>query len=220
MPASLHLALLAVSWILYAAVHSLLASTRAKQAVQRRFPDHYRTYRLVYNGLAGLLLIPPLWLLASYPGSPLWHWPAPLDWLADAAALLAVGGFGWSLRYYDTGEFLGTRQLRNAPAEAEDQTPLTLSPLHRWVRHPWYFLGLVIIWTREMNTALLITAVMLTLYLVIGSRLEDNKLIATYGDAYRRYRARVPGLLPLPWRHLSPQEAANLLREAHNAQKT
>jgi methanethiol S-methyltransferase len=218
MPASLHLVLLAVSWALYAAVHSLLASISAKRLVQQRFPRHYRRYRLIYNGLAGILLIPPLWLLATWPGGLLWHWPVPLNWLADAAALLAVAGFGWSLRYYDTAEFLGTRQLRKAPGTLLDQAPLALSPLHRWVRHPWYFLGLVIIWTREMNAAMLVTAVALTLYLVIGSRLEESKLVATYGDVYRRYRDRVPGLLPLPWRHLSPQEAADLLRQGNDRQ--
>ena len=35
---------------------------------------------------------------------------------------------------------------------------MSLSPLHRWVRHPWYFLGLLILWTQEMNAALLVTA--------------------------------------------------------------
>lgn len=219
MSAGFHLVLLATSWVLYAGVHSLLASLSAKRLIQRRFPDHYQGYRLAYNGLAALLLIPPLWLLASYPDSPLWHWPVPLNWLADATALLAVAGFGWSLRYYDTGEFMGTRQLK-VPATLLDQAPLTLSPLHRWVRHPWYFLGLVIIWTREMNAALLVTAVMLTVYLVIGSRLEDAKLIATYGDTYRRYRDKVPGLLPLPWRHLSSQDAARLLQQDNDEHAT
>jgi protein-S-isoprenylcysteine O-methyltransferase Ste14 len=214
MSATLHLTLLAVSWMLYATVHSLLASTPAKRVLQRRYPRHYRTYRLVYNLLAVILLVPPLWLLAAYAGGPLWHWPPPLDRLADLAALLAVAGFAWSLRYYDTGEFLGTRQLGSTTPTLADEVPLTLSPLHRWVRHPWYFLGLVIVWTREMNAALLVTAVMLSLYLVIGSRLEDAKLIATYGDAYRRYRDSIPGLLPLPWRHLSKEEAEGIQRQS------
>jgi len=214
MSAASHLILLAISWTVYAAVHSLLASTRVKRAFQRRFPRHYRGYRLTYNLLAGVLLIPPLWLLAGYTGEPLWRWPVPLNWLADLAALLAVAGFGWSLRYYDSGEFLGTRQLASSHLPVQDQAPLTLSPLHRWVRHPWYFLGLVILWTREMNAALLLTAVMLSLYLVIGSRLEDTKLIAIYGDAYRRYRDRVPGLLPVPWRYLSRAEAADIQQQS------
>jgi len=220
MPDTLHLVLLALSWGLYAVLHSLLAATSVKQAVQRHWPRHYRAYRLTYNLLAGALLIPSLWLLAAYPGGPIWRWPAPLDWLANGLALVAVAGFAWSLRYYDTGEFLGTHQLRNAENAAQDEAPLTLSPLHRWVRHPWYFLGLVIIWTREMNAALLVSAVMLTLYLVAGSRLEDKKLIALYGEAYRRYRNKVPGLVPLPWRRLSRREADEIQQQSLDKQGT
>jgi protein-S-isoprenylcysteine O-methyltransferase Ste14 len=215
MSETLHLALLALSWGLYAILHSLLAATPVKQAVQRRLPRHYRAYRLTYNLLAGILLIPSLWLLATFPGGMLWRWPAPLDWLADSLALLALAGFAWSLRYYDTGEFLGTRQLRDTGNAGQDEAPLTLSPLHRWVRHPWYFLGLVIIWTREMNAALLVSAVILTLYLIAGSRLEDRKLITVYGDAYRHYRGKIPGLFPLPWRRLSKREADDIQQQSH-----
>jgi protein-S-isoprenylcysteine O-methyltransferase Ste14 len=83
------------------------------------------------------------------------------------------------------------------------------------VRHPWYFLGLVILWTREMDAALLTSAVVLTLYLAIGARLEDNKLVTLYGESYRRYREKVPGLVPLPWRHLSRQDVVDILKERH-----
>ncbi len=211
---SLHLTLLALSWAVYGALHSVLAGSALKRALQTRFPLHYRYYRLTYNLLAAILLIAPLWLLKSYSGTLLWHWPTALGWVANSAAGLAVLGFAWSLRYYDNGEFLGTRQLRGTAAGPYDQAPLKLSPLHRWVRHPWYFFGLVILWTREMNAALLVTAITLTLYLVIGSRLEESKLIATYGNAYRDYRNKVPGLLPLPWRHLSAAEAERIVRQS------
>jgi hypothetical protein len=68
-----------------------------------------------------------------------------------------------------------------------------LSTAHRHVRHPWYSFGLVIVWTRDMNAAMLVSALAITLYFVAGSRLEERKLIETHGDTYRRYRERVPG---------------------------
>jgi protein-S-isoprenylcysteine O-methyltransferase Ste14 len=33
-------------------------------------------------------------------------------------------------------------------------------------------------------------------YLPIGIHLEERKLIATFGEAYRRYRGEVPALWP------------------------
>ena len=207
-----HLALLALAWTAYGAIHSLLASTRIKQAFQTRFAHRYHGYRLGYNLLALALLAPPVWLLATYPGDLLWHWPAPVVWLARAITLAAAGTFLWTLRYYDTGEFLGTQQWRLRRTALGDQAPMALSPLHRRVRHPWYFLGLVILWSREMNAAMLLTACALTVYLVFGSYLEDRKLLALYGKPYQRYRDKVPGLIPMPGRYLSRQEAQDILK--------
>jgi len=81
------------------------------------------------------------------------------------------------------------------------------------VRHPWYFLGLVLIWTRDMDPAFLLSASAMTLYFVVGSLLEERKLIRYHGEVYRRYRKRVPGLIPLPWKYLPAEEADRLVAD-------
>lgn len=214
MTAGTHLTLLAASWILYALIHTVLASRTGKSWFQSRFPGKFPVYRLLFNVVAILLLVLPLWLLYSYPGTPLWRWPPILGWLADGAALAAALGFLWTMRVYDSAEFLGLRQLRRSTADILRPTPLRLSWAHRFVRHPWYFFGLVILWTREMNAALLVTALILTLYLAAGSRREESDLIERYGDQYREYRKQVPGLFPLPWRFLSARQARDIVRMA------
>lgn len=211
MTTATHLVLLATGWAVYGLIHSGLACPASKAWFRRRFPQRYRAYRLLFNLVAGLLLVPPLWLLFSYPDAALWQWPRVAGWIADAAALAAVAGFLWSMKIYDSGEFLGVRQLREAASDPDRPAPLRLSWAHRLVRHPWYFFGLVILWTREMNAALLVTAVMLTLYIAIGSRREEDDLIARYGEQYREYRRRVPALIPLPWRYLSARQAQDIL---------
>jgi protein-S-isoprenylcysteine O-methyltransferase Ste14 len=212
MPNSLHLTLLALAWALYAFLHSLLASHACKTAFRQRFPAAFRFYRLGYNLLAVLLLLPPLWLLFAYQGEPLWRWPPLLRWSADVAALAAIAGFVWTTRSYDTGEFLGFRQVSENRTAVDEQPPMSLSLAHRFVRHPWYFFGLVIVWSREMNAAFLLSALALTLYVLVGSRQEEKKLLASYGAQYRSYRAAVPGLVPRPWRYLSKQKADEILR--------
>lgn len=207
MSSAAHLMLLAAAWILYGLIHSVLAGHACKAWVRKRFPTGFKAYRLTFNLAALLLLSVPLALLFSYPGDPLWRWPGIWGWLADAAALAAIAGFVATYRIYDSGEFLGTSQLRKASVTLDDQAPMRVSWAHRFVRHPWYFLGLVIIWTREMNAALLVSAVILTLYVLIGSRLEERKLVGLYGEQYRDYRQRVPGLIPLPWQYLSRHES-------------
>lgn len=110
------------------------------------------------------------------------------------------------------GEFLGLKPLRERRRNVTEHDGFRISPLHRHVRHPWYALGLVLIWTRDMNAPLLISALAITLYLILGSRLEEKKLEAHFGAAYRDYKDKVPALLPLPWKRLSAAEADALVR--------
>ncbi len=204
---------LALAWLCYFAVHSLFASLGAKRRVARRHPDWMPAYRLFFNLQALLLLVPPLYLTYRWQGPFLWQWHGWAWWLANGLAALAAGLFLWSAAFYDSGEFLGLKQWRNRERRVEDQEQFHISPLHRYVRHPWYSLGLVLIWTRDMNPAFLLTATLATLYLVVGSRLEERKLIAYHGARYERYRQRVPGLIPLPGRYLTTDEAEALLHD-------
>lgn len=189
------LAAIAAAWALYGVLHSLLASRMTKAGVRRHFPALWVRYRLIYNLFATLALIPPLWLTFSWQGPWLWRWTGAWGWLADGLAVLALVGFWIASKAYDMPAFLGLRPEPGRPR-------LGLSPLHRYVRHPWYSLGLVILWTRDMNAGLLVTALVLTLYLLVGSRLEECRLEAELGAVYADYRRRVPGLLPWPGRVL------------------
>jgi protein-S-isoprenylcysteine O-methyltransferase Ste14 len=207
------LLLLAISWLGYFFIHSLLASIRFKQFVASHWPGAMPAYRLGYNVLAVLLLLVPLWLTLTSSGRWLWQWNGVGMWLANGLAILALIGFIWSLKHYDGSEFIGLRQLSQRITEVDDQEQFQLSPLHRWVRHPWYFFGLLLIWTRDMNAGMLLSAIMMTLYFVIGSRLEERKLIRYHGEKYRRYCELVPGLIPLAWKPLSLEQMKDLLEE-------
>jgi protein-S-isoprenylcysteine O-methyltransferase Ste14 len=208
--------LLAGLWVGYFVLHSVLASLGAKRWVARRWPHGMARYRLGFNLLALLLILPPLWLTFALDGPYLWRWQGPWAWLSQLLALTAIAGFFWSLRYYDGSEFLGLRQWRRGQRQVEDQERFYISPLHRFVRHPWYSLGLVLVWTRDMNGAMLLSAVAISLYFVVGSVLEEHKLLVYHGDVYRRYRAQVPGLIPLPWRYLDRNAAQDLVAAARS----
>jgi methanethiol S-methyltransferase len=204
------LAALALGWIAYFVLHSALASLAVKRAVAARWPRFVPAYRLAFNALALLLIAPLLaWTLAR-PGPELWRWSGGWWWFVNGCAVLALAGVAWTLRDYDGSEFLGLRQWRDREPRVEDQERFHLSPLHRFVRHPWYSLGLVLLWTRDMDAARLVAAALATCYLLIGSWLEERKLLVYHGDRYELYRKRVPALIPLPWRWLDAETAERL----------
>lgn len=209
-----HLVLLSMAWLVYFIVHSLLASMKVKRWVESVYPRLMPWYRITFNLLAIILLIIPLWMVYSRPGELLIDWTGYAQWISHFIAVLAIAGFFWSSRYYDTGEFLGLKQVKENICTVEDQENFHISPLHRYVRHPWYFLGLVLLWSRDMDVGFLLSAGLVTLYFVIGSRLEENKLIIYHGQVYRSYMQQVPGLMPLPWKYLTREQTRHLLDRA------
>ncbi len=201
-------------FLAYFAIHSLTASLWLKRLVAAHLPGLVPYYRLLFNALAMLLAIPLALVVWQQPGEPLWQWQGMAFYLANAMALLAAIAFLYSLSMYDMAEFWGMRQLRCKVSEVKDMECFKISPFHRYVRHPWYTMLLVILWTRDITTTTLLVYALITLYLALGSRLEERKLIAYHGEVYQRYRERVPGLIPRPWRHLDADSARELLEAA------
>ena len=201
---------LLVAWLLYFVVHSLLASLWVKQRVAARWPNLMPAYRLAFNALALALLVPIAWIMLAHTWPLVWQWHGAARVVSNTLAILAALGFIWSLKYYDLQEFFGIRQWRGQVTQITEQEHLKISPLHRFVRHPWYFFAMVLLWSRDMDLAQLITSVMLSLYFTIGSRMEEKKLLVYYGERYQRYMQCVPGLFPLPARVLSAAAAAAL----------
>jgi len=196
---------LAAAWVLYAVIHSLTASHACKTFTKRHWPIFFASYRITYNVLAVVLLIPVVLISIRTPGPELWAWQGAMAWLMNGLAMAALMSLLVSGGGYDLMTFLG---LRSAPAEIKPR--LVISGWHRFVRHPWYSLGLVLIWTRDMSAAHFVTAEAITMYFIIGSRLEERKLVAEFGERYREYQRRVPRLFPRPWRCLSKADAERL----------
>lgn len=202
-------------WIGYFLIHSLTASLTLKRWVANHFGTLMPAYRLTFNFLSTVLLIPILLLSYNWRSEPLWHWSPLLFWLTLIITLITIIAFFISTRYYDMAEFMGTRQWRERNDQVEDQEQFVIGKFHRFVRHPWYTMAIIIIWCREMDPIMLTNAIMITLYLIIGSRLEERKLVQYHGEVYKHYCHHVPGLIPRPWRYLSSSEARKLMSQYH-----
>ena len=200
-------------WLGYFLIHSVTASLNLKKWVASHYSQFMPAYRLAFNIFSTILIMPILWLSFSWSSEPLWRWSPAIFWFLQFISLLTVVAFYFSLRYYDMAEFMGTKQLSEHNTAVEDQEQFVIGEFHRFVRHPWYTMGIIIIWCRELDPVMLTSAVMLTLYFIVGSRLEERKLLQYHGDVYRQYIDRVPGLIPRPWRYLSRVQVKELLNK-------
>ena len=191
-----HHFLYALLWLSFGLGHSLLADARIKARLK---PVFRAGYRLAYNLFAvahiALVLGAGWWLLGE--GVP-FDRAAALGALQIGASLLGAGVLLVALFGYDLGRFAGTAQLR---AEAQgkfldDEEPLRLAGLHRYVRHPIYYGAFLLLWGRVADEFSLATAIWASFYLWIGARYEERRLIARFGESYARYRAAVPAFVP------------------------
>jgi len=105
------------------------------------------------------------------------------------------------LRYrYNHGGFRAAPMQYHEPAgnTPHDQVePLVTHGVHRYVRHPLYTALFLVLWGRAFDEAALMTALWGSLYLLIGTRYEERKLLRIYGEDYARYMQVVPRFLPL-----------------------
>jgi protein-S-isoprenylcysteine O-methyltransferase Ste14 len=183
-------------------MHSGMISVTATDYFKRRLGSRFRFYRLGFNVLSVATIIPVILYAQSIQGPVIFRWEGfmvlfQVLLLAIAVFLFMAGG-----RHYDMPQFLGLRQMRERTShKALSQSgDLDTKGILGVTRHPWYLAAILLIWTsyRSLYLPTLITNIVLTLYIVFGTVLEERKLLREYGEQYVRYQKRVSMLVPFP----------------------
>lgn len=182
----------------FAVQHSVMARPGFKRWWTRHVPQPVErtTYVLAATGALALLM----WLWRPLP-TVLWD-VSSQPW---RGLLLGAAALGWAMALVSTFlidhlHLFGLRQvLRHhrdlPPADPDFGTPW----LYRYVRHPLMTGFLLAFWaTPTMTVGRLLFALGMTTYILAALRLEERDLTAHFGERYRRYRERVPMLLPDP----------------------
>jgi protein-S-isoprenylcysteine O-methyltransferase Ste14 len=139
----------------------------------------------------------------------LWQWrPLPrLVWSVDdpiaAALLYGVSALGWVVLFVATFlinhfELFGLQQVYARWRQRTFEAPAFRTPaLYKLVRHPIYLGFVLAFWAKpRMSEGHLLFAAAATGYILVGIFFEERDLVDRFGDEYRRYRERVPMLLP------------------------
>jgi protein-S-isoprenylcysteine O-methyltransferase Ste14 len=180
-----------------------MISETATGCLKRWLGERFRFYRLFFNAVAILTLIPVLWYASALRQEPVWRWEGA--WavvrytMLGCGILLALAGG----RHYSFGQFTGISQIRKGAASGFGTGGLSAgggidsSGVLGLVRHPWYTAVVLLIWSGDLDMAALVGNSVLTVYVVIGTLLEERKLVHEFGDAYRSYQKRVSMFVPL-----------------------
>ncbi len=192
------MATLACLWIAWCSLHSLLISRQAHTFVEKLIPDSSGFYRLFYVLFSTVTLIPVLWYHFSLSQNILLPKNPAINIIQGALLFYGVAMFYLGARVYDMQFFLGITQWRNAREKRANVTlPLHTDGALAYVRHPWYSGGIALIWGfGAITDVYLLTRIILTGYFIVGTYLEERRLITELGEQYREYCRKVPMLVP------------------------
>jgi methanethiol S-methyltransferase len=195
--------LLALAWAAYGAIHSAMISETATGFLKRCVGGAFRFYRLFFNVVAAVLLVPVVSYSMSLRRALVVRWDGP--WLVVRYTLVAVGVllFVTGGRHYRLGQFIGISQLRGTPTGGlATGGGIDSSGVLGVIRHPWYAGLVLLLWARDLDIAGLVVSSVLTVYIVVGTLLEERKLVHEFGDVYRSYQRRVSMFVPIKWLYL------------------
>jgi protein-S-isoprenylcysteine O-methyltransferase Ste14 len=95
--------------------------------------------------------------------------------------------------------FLSLSGLKSLFANKVVANELRIDGIHKYVRHPLYLGTFIFIWGGFLLLpllSLLISISIITIYTLIGIRLEEEKLLAEFGETYRKYILLTPMIIP------------------------
>jgi protein-S-isoprenylcysteine O-methyltransferase Ste14 len=175
--------------------HSVLIRPRVRRWLSGLIPPHW--YGATYSILSGIALFA---VVALWQTTDAWAWriPSPVDKVIWAVFFATGIGFLYSAKALKDFDPLGIRQVSGHGGQGHRATAiLTVTGPYRWVRHPLYFLAILLIWAHPaITTDRLMFNMLWTLWIVVGAHFEERDLMARFGRDYWQYQKCVPMLMP------------------------
>ena len=178
---------------LFGIQHTIMADPIFKKWITRFIPQYYERPLYVAVSTAALAFL--MWQWRSLD-TVLWQveslWAVTFIWALFAA--------GWGILFLatfliDHWHLFG---LKQALGRDYDGVIRFVTPsLYKLVRHPIMTGIFIAIWAAPtMTVGHAVFSVSMTVYLIVGIRFEERKLVQELGNEYKNYQKNVPALIP------------------------
>lgn len=178
---------------LFSVQHSVMARDWFKDWITAVMPKSVE--RITYILLTSFVLAI---LISQWQPFGTYFWDFRGSWIGYGMYLVSFIGLGistMSVMLINSKSFLGIDQLQSADGTAHKEFIMPL--FYNYVRHPIYFGLLLAFWTvPAMSDSGLLFSIYMTLYIIVGSHLEERNLVKTFGEDYKYYQKQVPMLIP------------------------
>lgn len=180
-----------LAFSVFAAVHSIMASNWFKEKVGS---GTYRHYRILYNVVSIITFLPVFFVLVTYSAYAPVIYTAPqfLHLPLYVVQAVSLGAAIITFLGVNPSEFMGFK------SGVVEKGQLVTAGLYGLVRHPLYLCVIVFLWAKPVFDLLyFLAAFLFTAYFIVGSFLEERRLVREFGYKYRRYQKEVSMFLPL-----------------------
>jgi protein-S-isoprenylcysteine O-methyltransferase Ste14 len=179
-------------------MHSLLISRTVIAEMKEFLGTKFGYYRLAYNALSLFTLIVVVSFQQSFAEEVIFSWPGLWVILKLGMYLASIFLFYAGYRVFDMRYVLGVKQLHEMQEGSKTEAmEFSTTGILEYVRHPWYSGAILLVWAfGPITNVSLVSKIILTAYIIIGTFLEEKKLIYEIGKPYLAYRKRVPMLIP------------------------
>jgi protein-S-isoprenylcysteine O-methyltransferase Ste14 len=176
--------------------HSILIRKSIRARINKTIPDDYYGAFFTITSCFALILMVLFWQKTV----PIAEAEGVVYWIMRVPFILALIGIAWSVATMGFKSFdpFGTLKLSLKIRNKEPiLLPLAAKGPYQWIRHPLYFFSLVMIWFSPVLSAdKILFNCMMTIWIVLGTKLEERDLVRQFGDGYRDYQMQVPMLIP------------------------
>jgi len=191
--------LIALMWTAYSSLHSYLISIRFTNLMTRLLKNYYAFYRFSYVLISFILLVPLINITGQLDNQVIITYSSSLNIARYVLISCSLLMFFWAFFFnYDCLSFFGIRQILNFGKEKKinPSEGVKKNGLLGIIRHPMYFALIIFLWCQTFRVSDIVVNVVLTIYIIIGTKLEEKKLVLEFGDIYVKYQQEVPMLIP------------------------
>ncbi len=183
-------------WSVWCVLHSILNSEGLIRTSGLLDSPIGRYYRLVYSVVAAATLLIAWEITPKWQEYQLWRFQEVALVIPVLVWLTAVVMFYLTFRFFNIWHFLGLTTIGIGRKSGDSQKKLITWGIYGVCRHPQFAAGLMMLWVRNLTDTGLIINIVLSVYLIVGARIEEGRLLAIYSDQYAQYMKKVPRFIP------------------------
>jgi methanethiol S-methyltransferase len=191
--------LIALMWTGYCSLHSFLIGIRFTDLMKHLLKNYYAFYRIFYVSISLALLIPLINYTAQLDNKVIITYGLTINILRYVLILGSLLMFFWAFFFnYDSLSFFGIRQALSFGKikKVNPSEEVKKNGLLGIIRHPMYLALIIYLWCQTFRMSDIVVNIVLTIYIIIATRLEEKKLVLEFGDTYVKYQKEVPMFIP------------------------